>query len=852
MAKVLERSDVLPRIGTSLHDIESQINIKTIITPITTTTTTTTQKKRKGPNVPPNASRLPKDRKQTLAAIDDFSSSNIGDLTVSGVNKNADESTVKVAEWTARNELDLYAILNPPEERNNDQVTEESIKLTIKPLGPQSNPEAISSSTPVISQLSTGEDLIEAELVEWDDFNNKERLDENMNSLFTCKKVILELQVAKLDYIPGIIALPIFHCMRCWDAWKKKVKMDEDCGEEANPVRGVPMALDENDANLLLTNQNNISYIKVRGRKPSYNTIDMSNQRRSTLAMAFSSNSSMSNPSTPGTGALRKYGGMNEGLSASLEEMNFEESENSAENAKSGDKAQASGQDQSGDAEEKSKNSSRNVDLGTYDGISGDERTRRSENAGIDGSTFDKNMSTNQKNNGIGNLIPAIGEEKGDILKQEANEKSKDTTASIKLGKSKSKTGRKKKNSLSGASHEKSLRTLNSIAEIDASSKTDETKNSENRESSKGINFGSNPGNDNFSASDREEKSNLRNLPGIHANSNALLAENTKNRTDGGGDTMQNLTVKNSMKGIGSNTQHKQLQEQQQQKQQQQLSGRSSSYQQKQAKQSGQRPQRRGSRDTRNNNSRGQQDLLSQSGTRGGGFDPSSSMTVNYNQMNLNYNENDPDALEMFPNGINEYPPGSRKSSKTNRLGSLRLTSGSDDSFRKHGELPPLDHTKLSSNNSVGSSEFGAIKIKGSGSDFSKQYSSHAMRRPSQLSSPKRRDSSAFKRNQNSFYKHTTTDKNKTDPIGALGFEGRRKSDAEFDGEQSVSPMREFYTPSPVIHMPVSYGELMCLNLMNFTSSFTFSFYELPEQYKSRNLGKGNSKTKSKKGKKKK
>ena len=119
-SKLLERSDALPRIGGSVHDMDNQINVKPHIT--INNNVPGTQKKRKGPNVPPHASRLPKDRKQTLAALPDFNSGT--DLTVSGVNNQSnDENIAKVEEWSSRNEMDLYTILNPPDERaNGDEV----------------------------------------------------------------------------------------------------------------------------------------------------------------------------------------------------------------------------------------------------------------------------------------------------------------------------------------------------------------------------------------------------------------------------------------------------------------------------------------------------------------------------------------------------------------------------------------------------------------------------------------------------------------------------------------------------------------------------------------------------------
>ena len=115
-SKLMERMDGLPKIGSSVHDIEGHVK------PHMTTMNTVTQKKRmKGPNVPPQASRL----KQTHVAssVETYSAT---DLAVSGVNNNqvSDEHNAKVEEWSSRNKMDLYTILNSPDERNiGDQVS---------------------------------------------------------------------------------------------------------------------------------------------------------------------------------------------------------------------------------------------------------------------------------------------------------------------------------------------------------------------------------------------------------------------------------------------------------------------------------------------------------------------------------------------------------------------------------------------------------------------------------------------------------------------------------------------------------------------------------------------------------
>ena len=68
----------------------------------------------------------------------------------------------------------------------------------IRPLGPQPSTPPHRNSNGDQSLLEE-DDMIEAELVDWEDFNDQERLEENMNSLFTCKKVILELQVCHFN-----------------------------------------------------------------------------------------------------------------------------------------------------------------------------------------------------------------------------------------------------------------------------------------------------------------------------------------------------------------------------------------------------------------------------------------------------------------------------------------------------------------------------------------------------------------------------------------------------------------------------------------------------------------------------
>ena len=110
-----------------------------------------------------------------------------------------------------------------------------------------------------------------------------------------------------------------------------------------------------------------------------------------------------------------------------------------------------------------------------------------------------------------------------------------------------------------------------------------------------------------------------------------------------------------------------------------------------------------------------------------------------------------------------------------------------------------------------------------------------------------------MKRNTNPFYNQNGVgDKgNLSTMVGSYGRNGKRDSES---GNGLDSSARSFYTPSPAMKIPVSAVELMCLNMMNFTSPFTFSFYELPEQYKERNLGlkNGGKSSKPKKGKTKK
>ncbi|XP_057293369.1 uncharacterized protein LOC130621992 isoform X2 [Hydractinia symbiolongicarpus] len=127
---------------------------------------------------------------------------------------------------------------------------------------------------------------IDPNQVRWDDFNNKSRLEDNIQKLLSCKKVLVKLDLAKVDYIPGILAVPVFHCPRCLDLWRKSKSIPEKCDEKSQPTRGKPIALDD-EANYLLLSNNlgNISYIQIHGR--NVNTTRQAGKRRKTIMTAF-------------------------------------------------------------------------------------------------------------------------------------------------------------------------------------------------------------------------------------------------------------------------------------------------------------------------------------------------------------------------------------------------------------------------------------------------------------------------------------------------------------------------------------------------------------------------------------
>lgn len=305
VSKTLDRpgGNGLSLIGNPGHELETNIPIKTTII-----------KKRKGPNVPPKMSRVKdKDRRQSVVK-EAFSKSKLDDLTViSGLTKQQSISEIAEKDPT-QNDYEMYSaeLLFAAEGGARVDSTD---MFTIMSLGPQDD---INRRGIVKIDDDDGEDCIDPALVKWNDFTDKERLEENMQSLITCKKVILELQVAKLDYIPGIIALPIFHCKRCWELWNKNKQIEDNCREESSPFRGLPMALDEVTASLLLLNNDestNISYIQVRGRKRRGSLDYSSGQRRNTLYASFNSHSSIGldgSSSYVGIDGRRRYGGVNQ------------------------------------------------------------------------------------------------------------------------------------------------------------------------------------------------------------------------------------------------------------------------------------------------------------------------------------------------------------------------------------------------------------------------------------------------------------------------------------------------------------------------------------------------------------
>lgn len=67
-----------------------------------------------------------------------------------------------------------------------------------------------------------------------------------------------------------------------------------------------------------------------------------------------------------------------------------------------------------------------------------------------------------------------------------------------------------------------------------------------------------------------------------------------------------------------------------------------------------------------------------------------------------------------------------------------------------------------------------------------------------------------------------------------------RKNTTEIDGEADLSSLsRAALTPSPVVQQ-FPRSDLMAMNLVGLTSSFTFSFHQLPIQYKKHNQALGN------------
>jgi len=130
---------------------------------------------------------------------------------------------------------------------------------------------------------------IDPSAVQWNDFNDQNVLQGNLDLFLSCKKVpMMKFDVAKPDFIDGVLVVPVFHCPKCLDCWNRTRNLPETCVEEAQPTRGKPIALDES-ANAALLDDENINIIQVRERRKRIRVTKKAKNpnRRNTLTLAY-------------------------------------------------------------------------------------------------------------------------------------------------------------------------------------------------------------------------------------------------------------------------------------------------------------------------------------------------------------------------------------------------------------------------------------------------------------------------------------------------------------------------------------------------------------------------------------
>jgi len=232
-------------------------------------------RKPKGANAPPRASRLGRER-FSISLPGENGSNEFGsngafpNINVSSLAQNSGHDIKIISKLE---HLELKGPIHSQQSlRDVSSATISMLKIQGLPAGPVKE-EQINAVLNLFKNFGEAPSIIDGRLEVgddiWDEFEDSEKLKNNLEMLLVCKKMNLHFEVARSHNLPGFLVIPKFHCMKCYESWLINHQVPTHCEHPEQPIRGAPIALDER-AQIFLKDQN-VSYIEIQGSQALMN-----------------------------------------------------------------------------------------------------------------------------------------------------------------------------------------------------------------------------------------------------------------------------------------------------------------------------------------------------------------------------------------------------------------------------------------------------------------------------------------------------------------------------------------------------------------------------------------------------